>query len=391
MDYLKNGIKSLCCGCRACVEACPKKCIKMVEDEETFLYPTVDKYSCIKCGTCHKVCFVNKVSKLIENNYEQKAIAAIHKDNSILYQSSSGGAFSAIIEKQFTKNTVICGVCYNDDLKVVYDCVDSIDEYIKFKKSKYVLSNTNGVFNKVKNFLNDGKKVIFTGTPCIVAALKSFLGKDYSNLLSIDVVCHGAPSQKLFDKYLSEQKNKVKLYTFKSKQTQNNVYNSRTAEITYNNGEKKLATIDNDEYLKAYYTRLDYRPICAKCKLAQSSRCSDITLGDAWGIEHLYKELDPLKGVSLILINSEKGSQALAGLEELMDIYPISVEWAVQANEQLHKPTDFHQNRAKFFDLIKTKSFRYAVRKTEFKLPMYRRMGIRVKTMIRNIWCCDKG
>ncbi len=377
-DYLTNNDKQKCYGCRACEEICPRKCITMEEDIETFFYPKINKEKCINCGLCHKICPANFT---FEKSKNQKAVAAVHKDNDIVFGSSSGGAFTAIVNSFFDENTVVFGVCYDENLKVKHDCAYSAEDTKRFRKSKYVQSDTNGCYTKIKQMLDEGKKVLFTGTPCQVAALKAFIGNaECERLVCVDLVCHGVMSQKLFDKHISEiSDKKVKEYNFRYKKFLNGKYNSRTAEIIFDDGKTIISEIKDDAYLKAYYSRLAYRPSCKTCKFATSSRVSDITIADAWGIEAVYPELNTLKGCSLIISNTKKGEILLSSLEKYMDVYDVSVEWAVANNEQLRKTTSMHNGREKFFDKIALgstfkKSVNYAL-----KRPFLLRVASRLK------------
>ena len=185
IDYLFTNNKKQCYGCRACVEICPKNSITMLNDKETFLYPHVDKSKCINCNLCHEVCPANKTIYDLVNKTASKpiAIAAVHKSSDVVFNSSSGGAFTAILNSIYDKNTVIFGVCYNNRLQVIHDYVTTIEDSYKFRKSKYVQSNTNDSFSKVKQFLINNKKVVFSGTPCQIAALKTYLRNvDTNNL-----------------------------------------------------------------------------------------------------------------------------------------------------------------------------------------------------------------
>ncbi len=366
MSYLITGNKLECCGCRACVEMCPQQCIVMKEDEETFLYPVINNELCTNCGLCSKVCPESDNSiKSVDS--EQLVYVAINKDDGTVIKSSSGGAFSAIIES-LEEDYVFFGVSYDENLKVKHDSANTKEEYKKFLKSKYVQSDTNGCFKMVKNLMDSGKNVLFSGTPCQVAALKKVLGnKEYDNLILIDLVCHGVPSQKMFDMHLAALNNKKRScigYVFRNKKKFRGFYNSRSAEVVYSDGTSEIVSTDKDAFLYAYYTRLNYRPICGVCKYANTDRISDITLGDAWGIEEKYPELNSLKGVSLVIANTQKGKNIVKTLlPDKMIMYPLTIEWARDNNAQLKNPTTFSCNRKKFFELLEKYGFEKAAKK----------------------------
>ncbi len=380
MDYLNSGDISQCYGCGACAEVCPQKCISMVEKKDTFLYPEIDKSKCVNCGLCSKGCPANVFSY----NEPIKAIAAVHKKEEIAARSASGGAFASILELLRNDNTVVFGVVM-ERLKIKH-MYSQIKDISVFSKSKYVQSDTNGSFSKVKQFLAKGKNVIFSGTPCQVMALRNFLkDKNTENLFTVDIVCHGVPSQKMFDMYIEgveKKKGAVKEVIFKNKKEFNGRVNSRSAEIVYMNGDSTIESVATDPYLKAYYARINYRPSCMDCRFACRNRVSDITLGDAWGIERKYEKLDPIKGVSLVIANTEQGVKVLERLAERMDVYPISMEEAVNTNGQLKHPTEKHPKREEFIQLISEHSFDEAVRRV-FRVSLMKRVLSKIKRVLR--------
>lgn len=262
---------------------------------------------------------------------------------------------------------VVYGVQY-DGLKVVNGRAVKLDECVKFQKSKYVLSDTNGCFTKVLDDLINGKKVLFSGTPCQVSALKKFLllkKCNFKNLMTIDILCHGAPSQEIFDAYLNELQSingQIKQFSFRNKLPINGKVDSRSVEIMYNSGDNQLLNLDQSSYLKAYHSRLFYRSSCYKCKFADIKRFSDLTIADAWGIEKIYPNLDSTKGVSLILVNSNNGENILEIIKGKMVLHKVALEWAIANNDTLRGPSKQHKKRKKFLGLY-NKGFTLAVNK----------------------------
>ena len=233
---LANGLsKEKCTGCRACEQICPTKCIEMVSDKEGFAYPIKNEEKCIHCGLCKKGCpILNK----IQNNKENQEVYTLkNKDKNVVLDSSSGGAFTSIMQSFCDDNTVIFGVKFDENLKAVHDYVYNIKDAKIFKKSKYVQSNVRNTYEKAKEFLEEGKKVLYTGTPCQIAGLKKYLNKEYENLLLVDLICHGVPSQKVFDKYIEEIKNKykkdIKSINFREKTYKNNIWNSKNIQLEF--------------------------------------------------------------------------------------------------------------------------------------------------------------
>lgn len=196
--------KKNCCGCTACAEICPKNCIRMKPDEEGFLYPSVDESQCIKCNACDAVCPIQ--NPVVEKETTQKAYLVQHRDESVRLDSAAGGAFTAIATVVLQKGGVVFGAAYDENFHVRHSYVETVDELKKFRNSKYVQSELGDSFRLVKDFLQKGRWVCFSGTPCQIEGLSKFLRKPYENLVLVDVVCHGIPSPLVWDKYLEYQK-----------------------------------------------------------------------------------------------------------------------------------------------------------------------------------------
>ena len=382
--FLISGTESECCGCGACVEVCPTNCISFAENNETFLFPKIDLSKCVSCKKCENVCPFNKPR---ENKIAPKSIFfGVHKNKETVFKSSSGGAFSSVGKILLKDGYTVCGVKWNG-LKVVNSFADNEKDFEKFRKSKYILSDTNRCFSKIKNMLSQGEKVLFVSTPCQVEALKNFLTKPSENLFTIDLVCHGGPGQKLFDIYIEEtektHKNKIKEYSFRNKEPLKGRINTRSAKITFENGKEIITDAKKDPFLRAYYSRLFFRKSCLKCPFANLNRPGDITLGDGWGAEKTDNRLNPETGVSLIIINSDKGEKLLERIykEGNMELFPISESEATAGNSALLHPTPRHRNREKFFENLK-KGFYPSVKKYS-KSPFFKRLYTKATRIIR--------
>lgn len=358
--------KEYCTGCSACANKCPKKAISMLKDEEGFSYPKIDKQKCVDCDLCKKVCPV--LNDLNENHYPKNFYAARILNKKILQKSASGGAFTGIVNAFCDKNYVIFGAKFDDEFRVIHDYVDDREKIDCFRKSKYVQSDLNGSFSLVKKFLNENKKVLFSGTPCQVAGLKSFLNKDYDNLLCVDIICHGVPSYKVWRKYLEfiVKKTCGKKYEissiadveFRKKINNNGVFNSKNLMINFKNGKSLIVNSERDLYLKGYSARLFLRPSCSKCKFASKKRYSDITIADCWGIENIYPNIDPHSGESLLIINTKKGRNILNEMKEHFLLISLDEDFVCKYNECYYRPTSFHKKRKSFFDNIDRISFK---------------------------------
>ena len=365
-SYLSDGLKQHCSGCGACFQTCSFGAIEMINDEDGFVYPKIDTEKCVGCKKCEKACPFSGEVIAVEG---QRFFAAKSKDKSVIKGSSSGGAFYEITKAFCDENFVVFGAEMTDKLKVRHSFAEDFSQTEKFRKSKYVQSDTGDSFKRAKAFLDEGRKVLFSGTPCQITGLKNFLGKDYSNLVTVDIVCHGVPSQQLFDKYIKELSaeagEKITSFTFRNKKDfDKKSCNQKTVLIKTESGREIVKEVLQCEYLAAFHEAMFYRPSCGKCPFANTSRVGDITLADFWGAEKYFSDFDDGRGVSLVIVNSEKGAE-LFGNAQLESI-ETDMEKAVGNNAQLRRPVEFHKNREKFFELNKKQSFCQSVRDCMF-------------------------
>lgn len=358
MSFVDVKDKKECCGCSACADICPAECIEIMEDSEFFLYPKVDESKCINCRKCLYVCPVKHYKKTKNAINDDDAYAFVSNDTELIKSSSSSGAFSTIMDAFVgsCEDFAIAGAAFNGT-DVVHMCVNTREDAEIFKKSKYVQSYGRGIYKKVKNELDNGKQVLFSGTPCMVAALKNYLGKPYDRLTTVDIVCHGVPNQHIFSVYLNElaEKNESKVTSvlFRVKKDfDTDSTNPRTMDVCFENGNKLNMDISQSEYLFGFHHSLFFRPSCSDCKFSCPERQGDITLGDYWGIEKINKELQSKKGVSLVRFNTDKGEKYLEFLENSGNVYHTSYSFACDENYQLRQPSQDHRNREKFFKLL---------------------------------------
>lgn len=356
---LPNSIrKTDCCGCRACAEICPKHCISIEADEAGFFYPNINKDTCVGCGLCEKVC-PSKFDSFYPN-CDVAAYVGTHGNEQVVYESSSGGAFTAICQTLIDQGYTVYGAKYTDDLQVIHDCANTAEGCNAFKKSKYVASDTNGCFGKAAQQLKRGERVLFSGTPCQCAALLKYLETCRVNtdtLITLSILCRGTPSQKVFDIHRKELEERYGAaltgFTFRSKATINEKLNARSATLTFADGTVRTVDTATDPFLKAYYNGLSTRASCGACRFARPERMTDITLGDAWGINKLYPDLDPMKGVSLILAATPKGKALVKSLECTMSLTALDTDYALNSQSILRGMTRVHYNRDSFFKLLK--------------------------------------
>ncbi len=345
--------KDRCCGCKACEEICPTGALRIVYDSVGFGYPKIELEKCIECGVCTEVCPI--LNKPLNISDVEKAYVGIIKDHELWMKSASGGAFSALIYswKQKYSDVFVAGVVYDQSFNAVFMITDDDNLIDTMHKSKYMISNTNGIFEKVKSALNNDNSVVFSGTPCQCAALKNYLGKEYEKLLIVDLVCHGAPSNALFKKYIDEeskkQGQKIVEHTFHDKTETKLGYQLRQASYTLENGEKKIFQEDDDPYSRMYYNRLGYMKCCGACLYANTERISDITICDAHHVEKIYPDM---VGSSVIVFHSQKGYDLLPFIQGCMGLRSCTIEWLTENNAQYKEPTKINENTEKFYDMI---------------------------------------
>ena len=345
--------KSKCTGCGACASICPTGSISFAYDDEGFAYPEADS-TCIDCGKCYNVCPVLNYSASAKTRFKQFCVAARHVDHSVWEKSSSGGAFSAICKAYCNDGDVIFGAKF-EDLKVVHDYVCSPDEIGGFMKSKYVQSDLRDNYHKTKRMLESNRRVLFSGTPCQIAGLRSFLERDYSNLLCIDLICHGVGSPGIFQEYVNylEAKygSKVTSFTFRNQKLKMWQFFDHIIRVDFENG----TTIEDgaDLYNTGFIQCLFLRPSCSECKFANLSRVGDITLGDFRNQYELLPELRGSGNLSTIIVNTEKGNEVFNLLGQYMNIYFVPMEDVINMSLQLREPSPMSENREEFFsDLL---------------------------------------
>lgn len=344
--------KAECCGCGACMNKCPKGAISMQEDESGFIYPVINKDLCVECGACVAACGYKKQNTY--NSNQQKVYAFSSRDKNVLIKSASGGAFAEIAKTAFSMgNTAVYGAAScgrNDDWKVKHIRVDNAEDIVKLQGSKYVQSEVGSIYSAVKSDLLKGENVIFSGTPCQVDGLRAFLNKEYDNLLTVDIICHGVPSHRMYSDFLHrcEEKlgSKIERFVFRDKSKGQGMISRM--DIVSENG-KELSIVKKGELYSYFYLFLKqhiYRENCYSCPYAKKERVSDITLGDFWGFTTFYPNaekdygLTDKSGVSCILANTEKGNLMVEKLANSSIIMDADFEKAAAKNGQLKRPSE---------------------------------------------------
>lgn len=385
--------KKDCCGCEACAQCCPKRCISMSEDGEGFLYPRADHSLCIDCGLCEKVCPVLYQDTLRE---PQAVYAAKNPDDEVRRASSSGGIFTLLAESVLAENGVVFGARFDKDWNVVHDYTEAKGGLDAFRGSKYVQSRTGETFKQAERFLKAGRKVLFSGTPCQIMGLKRYLRREYDNLLTVDFVCHGVPSPLVWRKYVEEtlvrQDEKIQF-----RPTLNHLFSDEmpliegisfrdkclgwkkfsfalTLSKVTTAGEKNTVSLSSifydNAYMQAFLANLTLRPSCYACPAKCGRSGSDVTLGDFWGIEKIAPELDDDRGCSLLIINNPgvKGKLQKEGC--LLAEYPISE--VIPYNPSVAYSVDMPNHRNFFWYMFDKAGFHKALMLTTNKAFPFR-------------------
>lgn len=387
--------KHNCCGCSACVQVCPKRCISFEEDSEGFCYPSVDKDVCVNCGLCEQVCPCLNQGTPKE---PQKVYAAINPNEEIRMNSSSGGIFTILAERIIEEGGVVFGARFDEKWNVIHDYVETIEELKYFRGSKYVQSRIGNSFQQVLDFLKVGRKVLFSGTPCQISGLKLFLRKDYSNLITVDFICHGVPSPGVFRWYLQERVNKYAALRGKKNSVSSPIKSIPKGDVLlpegisikdirfrdkYNGWKKfsfslclaeasaegKQNTVSlskyhmEDPYFLGFNFDLFDRPSCHACPSKELKSGSDLMIADFWGISRVLDKFDDDNGTSMILVKTDAGSKIISALKESLMIQEVSYETIRKYNRSVYYVFPEHKNRSKFFSTKVKYGFEAHVRK----------------------------
>lgn len=386
---IENKDKSSCCGCEACVQCCPKQCISLHEDSEGFLYPQVGNAVCIDCGLCEKVCPVIHQGEASE---PLSCYIAINSNEDIRLKSSSGGIFTLLAEVIIREGGVVFGARFDEHWDVVHAWTDTIEGLAPFRSSKYVQSRIGDTYREAKVFLKQGRKVLFSGTPCQIAGLKRFLRKEYDNLLAVDFICHGVPSPGVWRRCLKETreqlraqrgvgKNSVpssidelpvitgisfrdksngwKKYGFRLRYAASEAAGNTVSASAIKEEKELLQPYTENLFMQGFLADVYLRPSCYACPAKSGRSCSDITIADAWGMQHFAIEYDDDKGACYVLENTKKGTayMSICAFEQ----HTVDVDAIKQYNPSYVSSVKPHVKRSLFFRLFRKKNFTIAM------------------------------
>ena len=305
--------KKECCGCSACAAICPKKCIILQRDDEGFLYANADADLCIDCHLCEQVC---PVINRGEPHQPQHTFAAKHLDERVRLKSSSGGVFSLLAQRTLQNGGVVYGASYDNDWQLRHIAITSPDELPQLRGSKYMQSDMGDCYQRVKNDLQADREVLFSGTPCQVAGLKNFLRKEYEKLFTVDIACHGVPSPKVWGEYLRSINPQQKEITDVNMRDKSTGWQRYSITVKCKDGSTLLKErASRNAYMRGFLYGLYTRPSCYDCPAKAGRSGSDVTLCDFWGVRHVTPAIFDKKGVSLLLVNSQRGMNAIDAIQ----------------------------------------------------------------------------
>lgn len=375
-------LSAICSSCGACANACPRGAITMQLDQEGFYKPVIDANICSKCGTCERVCpWLNDVVNPNNSSSVPKTMAAFAKNEDVRLASSSGGIFTVLAEQILDEGGVVVGVAQLSPTHFGHRVVDNKIDLAKLRSSKYVQADAGMIYKQVRTLLRDEQKVLFSGTPCQVAALYAVLGKNhFENLTTVDIVCHGTPSVKLFQKFVDEVEQKS------SSSVENTIFRDKSTgwkkySVTQNleDGRKQTAFYGDSDYMNLFLNRICQNKSCAECRYRKVPRIADITLGDFWGVANFHPEMDDDKGTSVVLLNTSHGEGLFAKIAGQIKQCDSCLENAVAGNPCIVRSSKEHFRRYEFFADLDKLTMDELVKKYCVRLPRYKIMLLKIK------------
>ena len=388
IKYSKTHNPADCYGCGACAQICGHDALHLIPNSEGFLYPAIDTAKCTNCALCEKVCPIDAE----QCGHVQQTLAVQYQDESLM-DSASGGVFKALADYVIDSGGYVAGCVFDEKFNAKHILSNSREDVRRMQGSKYVQSEIGEVFRQIRQRLREGVLVLFSGTPCQVAGLKGFLMKDFDNLITVDLICHGVPSPKLLQNYLdSTHRPKGKVTDFKFRNKRRNGWCSQGSVTVENNGKVKTKRTSpfTDSYYYYYYLANDVSRLCCyECKYSSTSRVGDITIGDYWNLQNILPDFDCCEGASVALINSEKGRKLISEIKDCLRVAETNLREAVDANGNLSAPCVMPDKRRTIYKEIEADGYR-AVAKREchyqYVMPTLKRLiPSWVKKMIKGI------
>ncbi len=352
---LKLKRKQDCCGCSSCAQVCPKNCISMTVDAEGFLYPRIDESSCIHCRKCEAACPI--LTKQATSLSAPASYAAYAHDDGLRSVSSSGGIFSLLALWVLRQNGVVFGAAFAEDHSVHHIMIDCEEDLPLLQGSKYVQSRIENTYTEARQQLEQGKTVLFSGVACQIAGLRAFLKKDWENLYTVDVLCHGVPSPKVWELYLARQKqnygSEISGISFRNKAEG---WKDFSMELAFRNGETYRQTLHTDPYMQYFLSDICLRPSCYSCQFKELPHPSDLTLGDAWGIEGWMPEMDDDRGTSLVFVNTPAGQVCWDAIQNSLRMQSGETDVMLPPSADSRHPVVEHINRNRFLASVNSQA-----------------------------------
>lgn len=368
-------INEKCTGCGACYNICPKGAITMQWDEYGFYKPVIDEGKCINCGLCERICPLGNYKS---QNIEQPQVYAFQNDDKeTLYKCASGGAFAKLAKYVIEQGGIVYGVIYDENMVVCHSRTGNLADLEKMYSSKYVQSDTRTTFKQTKEDLENGKTVLYSGTPCQIAGLKSYLQKDYENLITVDLICHGVPSPLIFEKYKQEymaklsKGEKLKNINFRAKDLGWGYWKTLKIDTSFHNN---LIIYRKSSYMQLFGNNLSINSSCICCQFNKLPRVSDITIGDFWGVDEYDKSLNNKQGLSIVLLNSSKSEMFFEQIKNNSFVKEVPLDFVIKYNPNIVTSSKPHLQRQDFFEDIKNnKSLEFCLKKY-CKAPYYKKI-----------------
>lgn len=376
-----------CSSCGACANICANNAISMKLDSEGFYRPTIDTNKCTKCGLCERTCpWTNTITNPNLASKTPQTLAAFAKNESIRLESSSGGIFTVLAQKILNEGGVVAGVAQITPTRFGHIIIDNKTDLSKLRGSKYVQADVGFVYREIRTLLKSGRKVLFSGTPCQVAALYAVLGNKANtpNLYTVDIVCHGAPSVKVFEKYVEEIEQKkhdsLQKIFFRDKRNGWNVYS-----LTHFFLSGKSISIRNTQslFMSLMLNNICSNPSCANCHYRKLPRIADITLGDYWGIAKYHPQMEDNKGTSVILLNTEYGKTLFDSVSNDINQCESKLDYAIASNPCIVQSTPSHPKRNDFFKFLNQNSLEQLAQRYKIKQTFYKALS---STIIITLW-----
>lgn len=385
--------KSMCCGCASCANSCPVDAIRMVEDNAGFIFPNVDEAKCINCSLCEKRCPVLNHTNSVDENHS--VFIAYAKDTMMRFNGSSGGMFGLIAKQVIAQGGVVFGAAFDEDLQLRCTAAENEQQLYPLYKSKYLQSDIGNSFESVKSFLEQGRQVLFVATPCQVYALKLWLNKDYEKLITVDFVCHGVPSQSLFNKCRSyvEKNNKIKIleYGFRAKKKNGSTPHYYKCKFSKNGKTKeKVALYVDSPFYYGFQKYITLRDSCYNCKFSYSNRVSDITIGDFHEVDKYIEGINRFDGVSNLIVNTPKGEKMWCKIKDLTVFHQLDFSLLLKNRELMCGGTEKPKHRDDFIAALSSQPFetvaeKYLNGKREYVKKLYYSMPKFIRKIMKKV------